>query len=61
VFPEIFTKSFKEISCSFDARFKKELIPSYEDESYKWIHSESYGVVVLEPQNALFFKPNISY
>jgi len=36
-------------------------VPSYEDESYKWIHSESYGVVVLEPQNALFFKPNISY
>ena len=24
--------AFKEISCSFDARFKKELIPSYEDE-----------------------------
>ncbi len=35
--------------------------PSYFEESYKWIHKESFGVVVLDPLQSLFFKPNISY
>lgn len=35
--------------------------PAYMDESYKWIHKESFGLVLLDPSSTLFFKPNISY
>lgn len=36
-------------------------IPSYHEESYKWLHRETFGVVLLDPSLSLIFKPNISY
>lgn len=35
--------------------------PGYMEESYKWIHKESYGMVLLDPSCTLWFKPNVSY
>lgn len=35
-------------------------VPGYLEESYKWIHRESFGMVLLDPTNTIFFKPNIS-
>ncbi len=35
--------------------------PAYQEESYKWIAKESYGLVVMDPTNTLYFKPNIAY
>lgn len=35
--------------------------PSYFEESYKWIHKETFGMVLMDPSCTLHFKPNISY
>lgn len=35
--------------------------PSYWRESYKWVKSESFGVVLIEPGTTLHFRPNITY
>ena len=35
--------------------------PAYQEESYKWIAKESYGLVVMDPTNTLYFKPNMAY
>jgi hypothetical protein len=35
--------------------------PGYMEEAYKWIHKESFGLVLMDPSSTLWFKPNISY
>ena len=30
-------------------------------DAYKWIHRESFGMVLIEPSTTLWFKPNLSY
>ena len=34
--------------------------PSYMEESYKWVHKESFGMVLLDPSCTIWFKPNVS-
>jgi hypothetical protein len=34
---------------------------SYQEDSYKWICRESFGLVVMDPTNTLYFKPNVHY
>lgn len=35
-------------------------VPAFWKESYKWLHRESFGVVLMDPSSTLHFKPNIS-
>ena len=35
--------------------------PSYHEESYKWLHRETFGICLLDPSLSLVFKPNVSY
>jgi hypothetical protein len=35
--------------------------PGYMEESYKWIHKETFGLLLMDPSSTLWFKPNISY
>lgn len=35
--------------------------PAYMEESYKWLHRESFGLILMDPSSTLWFKPNISY
>lgn len=34
---------------------------AYQEESYKWINKESFGILLTDPSATLWFKPNISY
>lgn len=34
--------------------------PTYMEESYKWLHKESYGVVLLDPTASIRFRPNVT-
>lgn len=36
-------------------------VPGYLEESYKWIHRESFGVVLMDPSSTVFFHPNVSH
>lgn len=36
-------------------------VAAYMEESYKWMHKESFGVVLLDPSAALRFVPNVTY
>lgn len=35
--------------------------PAYMEEAYKWIHKETFGMVLLDPSCTMWFKPNVSY
>lgn len=35
--------------------------PGYYEESYKWLHKETFGLVLIDPSASLYFKPNVSY
>lgn len=35
--------------------------PAYQEESYRWLHRKSFGVVMMDPSLSAWFKPNIVY
>lgn len=35
--------------------------PVGEEESYKWIHRETFGMLIMDPTATVWFKPNVNY